>query len=216
MKTVYFNFMIVLMAVSGLAISTPEAMAQYRNSKAGYMNNAEMFLETKTDRDWASATQPAEHPSFSGHIWYYRPPANPDLSTGSKSPTVKGVLGLRWGIAMDDALRNLSASGYDIKGVAKDVVYMSKVGFLKYTWSDAALKFDDNKDLNYAQFSMASELYDTSGYDNLYGILCSTFGQPVSSGGKTFSWYTGDGQGFINLRMTTRNGHNYTEIAFGI
>ena len=149
-------------------------------------------------------------------MWIYRPIVRVNVSNYSSYPTIAGVLGLRWGTHYMDALNYLYFNLYDIDGYMDNIVYLNDVEMLGYEWQDVMMEFDGNDRLDYVEFSFWDNYYDTSRFYSLYNYLCSIYGSPVSFNNSMYSWYGGDGVGFVNLGIKFSSDVNYTVLAFGV
>ena len=149
-------------------------------------------------------------------MWIYRPIVRVNVSYYSSYPTIAGVLGLRWGTHYMDALNYLYFNLYDIDGYMDNIVYLNDVEMLGYEWQDVMMEFDGNDRLDYVEFSFWDNYYDTSRFYSLYNYLCSIYGSPVSFNNSMYSWYGGDGVGFVNLGIKFSSDVNYTVLAFGV
>ena len=165
---------------------------------------------------WASPIRPSVRPWRPSTIWVYRPIVTVNVSRYSSYPTIGGVLGLAWGTHYGNALNYLYYNGYYIDGYMNNIVYLTDVSILNYDWDDVMLQFDGNDRLDYVEFSSWSVSYDTSRFYSLYNYLCSIYGSPVSYHDAMYSWYGGDGIGFVNLGIKYNPDYNYTVLAFGV
>lgn len=165
---------------------------------------------------WASPIRPSVRPWRPSTIWVYRPIVTVNVSRYSSYPTIGGVLGLAWGTHYGNALNYLYYNGYYIDGYMNNIVYLTDVSILNYDWDDVMLQFDGNDRLDYVEFSSWSVSYDTSRFYSLYNYLCSIYGSPVGYHDAMYSWYGGDGIGFVNLGIKYNPDYNYTVLAFGV
>ena len=149
-------------------------------------------------------------------MWVYRPIVTVNISRYSSYPTIAGVLGLRWGTSFGNALNYLYYNGYYIDGFENSIVYLTDVELLDYEWDDVMLQFDGNNNLDYVEFAYWTPSYDTSRFFGLYNYLCSIYGSPVSFNNSMYSWYGGDGIGFVNLGYQNGGDIFYTVLAFGV
>ena len=149
-------------------------------------------------------------------MWVYRPIVTVNVTRYSSYPTIGGVLGLTWGTSFSNCLNYLYYSGYYIDGYMDNIVYITDVNLLGYDWDDVMLQFDGNDNLDYVEFVSFSEGYNTSRFYSLYNYLCSMYGSPVSYNNAMYSWYGGDGIGYVNLGLQYTADYNYTVLAFGI
>ena len=90
------------------------------------------------------------------------------------------------------------------------------MSLLNYDWDDVMIQFDGNNRMDYVEFAYWDSSYDTSRYYSLYNYLCSMYGSPVSYNNAMYSWYGGDGIGFVNLGLQYTPDYNYTILAFGV
>jgi len=164
---------------------------------------------------WTNPIRPSVRP-WRPNIWVYRPIVSVNISRYSSYPTIAGVLGLTWGTSFSNALNYLYYNGYYIDGFMDNIVYLTDVELLSYDWDDVMMQFDGNDRFDYIQFASWSESYDTSRFYNLYHYLCSIYGSPVSYNNSMYSWYGGDGIGYVNLGLQYTYDYNYTILAFGV
>lgn len=164
---------------------------------------------------WANPIRPSVRTWRPSTIWIYRPIVTVNISRYSSYPTIGGVLGLSWGTSFGNALNYLYYNGYYIDGYMDNIVYLTDVELLDYDWDDVMMQFDGNDNLDYVEFASWSDTYDTSRFYSLYNYLCNLFGSPVSYSNSMYSWYGGDGIGFVNLGMQSEYGYSYTVLAFG-
>lgn len=165
---------------------------------------------------WASPIRPSVRPWRPTTVWVYRPIVTVNISRYSSYPTIGGVLGLAWGTSFGNVLNYLYYSGYYIDGYMDNVVYLTNVSLLNYDWDDVMIQFDGNNRMDYVEFAYWDSSYDTSRYYSLYNYLCSMYGSPVSYNNAMYSWYGGDGIGFVNLGLQYTPDYNYTILAFGV
>ena len=149
-------------------------------------------------------------------MWVYRPIVTVNVTRYNSYPTIAGVLGLSWGTSMRNALNYLYYNGYYIDGYMDNIVYLTDIELLDYGWDDAMLQFDGNDNLDYVEFASWTSSYDTSRFFSLYNYLTSIYGTPVSFANSMYSWYGGDGIGYVNLGYQTGNDVFYTVLAFGV
>jgi len=149
-------------------------------------------------------------------MWVYRPIVTVNISRYSSYPTIGGVLGLAWGTSYIESLNYLYYHGFDIDGYMDNIVYLTDVNMLNYEWQDVMMQFDGNDRLDYVEFAFCSDNYDTSRFYSLYNYLCSIYGSPVSYNNSMYSWYGGDGVGYVNLGLQYNYDYNYTILAFGV
>lgn len=165
---------------------------------------------------WASPIRPSVRPWRPTTVWVYRPIVTVNISRYSSYPTIGGVLGLAWGTSFGNVLNYLYYSGYYIDGYMDNIVYLTDVSLLNYDWDDVMIQFDGNNRMDYVEFAYWDSSYDTSRYYSLYNYLCSMYGSPVSYNNAMYSWYGGDGIGFVNLGLQYTPDYNYTILAFGV
>ncbi len=165
---------------------------------------------------WRNPIRPSVRPWRHSTIWVYRPIVTINVSRYSSYPTIGGVLGLTWGTSYGNALNYLYYNGYYIDGFMDNIVYLTDVELLDYEWDDVMLQFDGNDNLDYVEFSYWDDTFSTSRFYSLYNFLCSMYGSPVSYNNSMYSWYGGDGIGFVNLGMEYTSSVSYTVLAFGV
>ena len=165
---------------------------------------------------WTNPIRPTVRQWRPATMWVYRPIVTVNISRYSSYPTIAGVLGLRWGTSFGNALNYLYYNGYYIDGFENSIVYLTDVELLDYDWDDVMLQFDGNNNLDYVEFAYWTSNYDTSRFFGLYNYLCSIYGSPVSFTNSMYSWYGGDGIGFVNLGYQNGGDVFYTVLAFGV
>lgn len=165
---------------------------------------------------WSSPIRPSVRPMRPLSMWVYRPTVTVNFGHYSSYPTIAGVLGLKWGTSFGNSLNYLYYNGYYIDGFMDNIVYLTDVELLDYGWDDVMIKFDRNNRLDYVEFSYWTNGYDTSRFFSLYNDLCILYGAPVIRNNSMFSWYGGDGVGFVNLGIDFSTDVCYTVLAFGV
>lgn len=164
---------------------------------------------------WSKPIRPSVRPWRPTTMWVYRPIVTVNINYTSY-PTIGGVLGLGWGTSFSNALNYLYYNGYYIDGYMDNIVYLTDVELLNYGWDDVMMQFDGNNNLDYVEFVYTSDDYDTSRFFSLYNELSSIYGSPVSFSNNMYSWYGGDGIGFVNLGFERTYDYSYTVLAFGV
>lgn len=156
------------------------------------------------------------------HSAWKRPPMphgwNPRNYRG---PSLGQVLGLTFGIVLDNALDRLASQGYYVDGYENDMVFLRNVPMMNYTWPDATLYYGNNG------FRGSSFYYSTPGrnlsrWNALYNYCQNYYGRPASyyAPGNSFeaTWFTGQ-NGFITLNFSqqpTPSGPRYfTTLSVG-
>ena len=165
---------------------------------------------------WRNPIRPSVRPWRPSTMWVYRPIVTINISRYSSYPTIAGVLGLRWGTSFINSLNYLYYSGYEIDGFENNIVYLTDVELMNYDWDDVMLQFDGNDNLDYVEFAYWDNYYNTNRFYSLYNTLCSIYGSPVSYNNSMYSWYGGDGIGYVNLGMQFATDVCYTVLAFGV
>ena len=165
---------------------------------------------------WRNPIRPSVRQWRPSTMWVYRPIVTININRYSSYPTIAGVLGLRWGTSFINSLNYLYYSGYEIDGFENNIVYLTDVELMDYAWDDVMLQFDGNDNLDYVEFAFWNYTYDTSRFYSLYHTLCSIYGSPVSYDNSMYSWYGGDGIGYVNLGMQYGTDVCYTVLAFGV
>lgn len=167
---------------------------------------------------WTNPIRPSVRQWRPSTMWVYRPIVTVNVNRYSSYPTIAGVLGLSWGTSFINAMNYLYYNGYYIDGYENSILYLTDVELLDYDWYDVMLQFDGNDNLDYVEFASWTTTYDTSRFFSLYNYLCSIYGTPVSYANSMYSWYGGDGIGYVNLGYETSTTADvfYTVLAFGI
>ena len=165
---------------------------------------------------WRNPIRPSVRQWRPSTMWVYRPIVTININRYSSYPTIAGVLGLRWGTSFINSLNYLYYSGFEIDGFENNIVYLTDVELMDYAWDDVMLQFDGNDNLDYVEFAFWNYTYDTSRFYSLYHTLCSIYGSPVSYDNSMYSWYGGDGIGYVNLGMQYGTDVCYTVLAFGV
>lgn len=186
------------------------------NWRPRYGNDPFFYHYRDNSWSWANPIRPSVRPWRPTTVWVYRPIVTVNISRYSSYPTIGGVLGLSWGTSFGNALNYLYYNGYYIDGFMDNVVYLTDVSLLNYDWDDVMIQFDGNDRMDYVEFAYWNSSYDTSRFYSLYNYLCSMYGSPVSYNNAMYSWYGGDGIGFVNLGFQYTPDYNYTVLAFGV
>lgn len=188
------------------------------NSNFRPRHNGDRFFDSYRYNSWSwnKPIRPSVRHTRPATIWVYRPIVTVNISSYSSYPTIAGVLGLTWGTSFNDALNYLYYNEYYIDGFENSIVYLTDVELLDYDWEDVMLQFDGNDNLDYVEFASWTTDYDTSRFFSLYNYLCSVYGTPVSYANSMYSWYGGDGIGYVNLGFQTGDDVYYTVLAFGV
>lgn len=156
------------------------------------------------------------HVPFFGH--FCRPVPPPRWHYRSGGPVFGTILGVALGTAIGASINALVNSGYNVSSYGNDVIYLSNVPQMNYTWPDAALYYN-NGALTGSQFTYPSAYYDMSRYNSLYNTFTAQYGMPVqtvSQGGiMSATWY-GPANRFVTLSFNSQYGGNfYTTLSFG-
>ena len=165
---------------------------------------------------WTNPIRPSVRQWRPSTIWVYRPIVTVNVNRYSSYPTIAGVLGLSWGTSFMNAMNYLYYNGYYLDGFENSILYLTDVELLDYDWEDVMLQFDGNDNLDYVEFASWTSDYDTSRFFSLYNYLYSIYGAPVSYANSMYSWYGGDGIGYVNLGLDFTTDVCYTVLAFGI
>ena len=164
---------------------------------------------------WRAPIAPPHRPWRPRLVWYYRPVLPVGYRYYVSAPIITGVLGLEFGTYLDASLNYLYYNGYNIDGYQDNVVYLRDVRMMGYGWPDVMLQYDDSGGMCYAEFVTSSTYRDNYRFNNLYNSLCATYGTPINSGNGYYSWYGGNGTGFINLNFNYDSGRYFTVLTFG-
>ncbi len=153
---------------------------------------------------------------FFGH--FCRPVPPPRWHYRSGGPVFGTILGVALGTAIGASINALVNSGYNVSSYGNDVIYLSNVPQMNYTWPDAALYYN-NGVLTGSQFTYPSAYYDMSRYNSLYNTFTAQYGMPVQTvnqgGIMSATWY-GPANRFVTLSFNSQYGGNfYTTLSFG-
>lgn len=151
---------------------------------------------------------------------YHRPTPPPSWrpAPGYYGPSFGTILGVTLGTALDLSLRSLINSGYAVSSYGNNVIYLSNVPQMNYTWPDAAMYYN-NGVLCGSTFTYPSSYYDMSRYNSLYNQFYRQYGAPISmvnSGGVISSTWYGAGNRFVTLEFNSNYGNYYTSLSFGL
>ena len=164
---------------------------------------------------WRAPIAPPHRPWRPRLVWYYRPTLPIGFRIYASAPVITGVLGLEFGTFLDASLNYLYYNGYNIDGYQDNVVYLRDVNMMGYSWPDVMLQYDSNGGMCYAEFATSSVYQDNYRFNALYRNLCSTYGTPINSGSGYYSWYGGNGTGYVNLNFAYEDGRYFTVLTFG-
>ena len=183
--------------------------------------------------NWSRPLPPparSDRPSFRG---WFRPVIPAGWHSNIGAPFIDGILGIPFGTLADDALDYLYSNGYFIDGYANSIIYLRSVPLLKMTWDDVMLAFNTQGRLVNAEYIIRTtycigHCHSTSCrcssihnrinkyfYNRVYGRLSEIFGTPIKNGSGSFSWYGGDGTGWITLLTFTNSGNYYIMLSIG-
>ena len=166
---------------------------------------------------------PIRHPAnFHHHVPFFghfrRPVPPPRWHYHSGGPVFGTILGVALGTAIGVSINSLVNSGYTVSSYGNDVVYLSNVPQMNYTWPDAALYYT-NGVLTGSQFTYPSAYYDMSRYNSLYNTFMAQYGMPVQTvnqGGIISATWYGPANRFVTLSFNSQYGGNYyTTLSFG-
>ena len=133
----------------------------------------------------------------------YRPPMPPSYVPYRNAPILGSILGLTFGITINNSISLLATTGYTVDGYANREVYLRDVNELNYIWPDAILYYDTRGCLSNMSFYYSTTGYDMARYNNIYSQLCYTYGAPATrnsaGGGISASWYDRNARHFITL-----------------
>ncbi len=203
--------------VTGGSPSIDYSTYRYNSSWRPRYNGDRFFNSFRYNSwSWSNPIRPSVRPWRPATMWVYRPIVTVNVNRYYGYPTIGGVLGLAWGTSFGNALNYLYYNGYYIDGFMDNIVYLTDVELLDYGWDDVMMQFDGNNRLDYVEFVYTSDDYDTSRFFSLYNELCSIYGSPVSFTNSMYSWYGGDGIGFVNLGFDRTYDYSYTVLAFGV
>jgi hypothetical protein len=136
----------------------------------------------------------------------------------SGGPVFGSILGVALGTAIGTSISALINSGYTVNSYGNDVVYLTNVPQMNFTWPDAALYYS-NGILTGSQFTYATSFYDMSRYNSLYSVFLSQYGAPVQTENRngviSATWF-GAGNRYVSLSYSTQyGGMHYTTLSFG-
>lgn len=156
------------------------------------------------------------HVPFFGH--YRRPLPPPRWHYHNRGPVFGTILGVALGTAIGVSINALINNGYTVSSYGNDVVYLSNVPQMNYTWPDAALYYT-NGVLTGSQFTYPSPYYDMTRYNSLYNTFTAQYGMPiqtVNQGGIMSATWFGPANRFVTLSFNTQYGGSfYTTLSFG-
>ena len=133
------------------------------------------------------------------------------------APALRSILGITFGTVYGTALSYLLNNGYAIDGYADGTIYLSDVTLLGAGWPLATLYCNGTGGLTSAQFSYYSGYNSMARYDQVYRLLCGTYGTPLSLTANGIArrvmWYGGGGTGYVTLEFDFYNGSYYTTLS---
>lgn len=164
-------------------------------------------------------------PFMPAHRPYRRPTPPPPAWRPARWSPLRSVLGVAFGTALGMSINYLVNGGYDVSGYDNEMVYLSNVPMLNYTWPVANLYYATGGGLRGSQFVYYTARRDMKRYNAVYRDLVRSYGNPYSvqnlaGGGRMATWWGTDGQ-YITLNCGTDiagNGasHFYTTLSFGL
>ena len=133
------------------------------------------------------------------------------------APALRSILGITFGTVYGTALSYLLNNGYAIDGYADGIIYLSDVTLLGAGWPLAKLYCNGTGGLTSAQFSYYSGYNSMARYDQVYRLLCGTYGTPLSLTANGIArrvmWDGGGGTGYVTLEFDFYNGSYYTTLS---
>lgn len=121
-------------------------------------------------------------------------------------PTIRPLFGLNFGMGLNVSINMLNNNGYSVYEYGDRTVYLNNVTELNMLWQEGIL-FYENGGLNRTQLYYSTPYYDSTRYDQVYSILTSQYGTPVSAslpgGGIQSTWFGNNG-GYIQLDLSSR------------
>lgn len=147
------------------------------------------------------------------HRAWSRPLPPPNWRPAYRTNLVGSILGLTFGLTINNALDRLYSGGYAIDGYDSQQVFIRNVTEMGYLWDDATLYFSSGG-LVRSQFYDSSAGFNMSRYNNLYARLVNTYGAPVTNNGSYATWfgYNGDYITLEYTQMSSSSGYRYFTI----
>lgn len=155
-------------------------------------------------------------PHHNKHRWHRplppRPPRPKVFVAGI--PSIGSVLGLAFGTFIDSGINALLNNGYNVTGYANNIVYINGVNSYGYYWPEAQVYYNDGL-CSGAMYQYWNPRADKARFNAIYRSLCKTYGYPVSNGINSYSWWGGNGNGYITLQFGLNSGQYYTNLFIG-
>lgn len=168
-------------------------------------------------------SRPPKHPHMRPPRPYRRPTPPPPAWRPHAWRPINSILGVAFGTAVNLTVNALVNSGYNVSGYGNDIVYLSNVPMLNYSWPAATLHYSGGG-LCGSEFVYSTAGFNMSRYNSVYNNLISVYGSPyavqqLSGGGRRATWWGNDGQ-YITLdfggSIATGGGMRYyTTLSFG-
>jgi len=127
------------------------------------------------------------------------------------------------GSAVNISINTLIGNGYCVSGYGDNIVYLTNVPMLSYSWPTAHLYYG-NDGLCGSEFVYSTPGFNMARYNAVYNNLLNVYGAPytvqtLAGGGRTATWWGTDGQ-FITLSFGGNYASNgslryFTTLSFG-
>lgn len=162
-------------------------------------------------------------PHMPRHWHYYRPTPPPPAWRPRHWRPFRSILGIALGSAENISINALVNNGYTVSGYDDNIVYLSNVPMLNYSWPAANLYYS-NGGLYGSEFVYSTPGHNMGRYNAVYNSLTGVYGAPynvqmLAGGGRRATWWGNDGQ-YITLSFaanTAANGASrfFTTLSFG-
>lgn len=150
--------------------------------------------------------RPAYRPGRPVYSHWVRPVRPVSWRPSKVIPVIRPLFGLNFGMGLNVSVNLLNNSGYSVYEYGDKTVYLNNVTELNLLWPEGIL-FYENGGLNRTQLYYSTPFYDSTRYDQVYAILTSQYGTPVSAslpgGGIQSTWFGNNG-GYIQLDLSSR------------
>lgn len=154
---------------------------------------------------------------------YYRPEPPPRHWHPHVWRPFRTILGVTLGSAINISINALLNSGYTVSGYDNDIVYLSDVPMLNFSWPAANLYYG-NGGLYGSEFVYSTPGCNMGRYNAVFSSLSGVYGAPyqvqmLAGGGRRATWWGTDGQ-YITLTFAGNYAsagglRYYTTLSFG-
>lgn len=178
----------------------------------------------------SSPARPAVRPSTPGRVirtsrnvypaWtrYGRPSLPSSYRPNPRYPIISSVLGVSFGTYLNSSISYWRNAGYAYE-VYEGEAILSNVRELGYRWPVAYVNYDNYGRMTDVQFQYIANGFSKNRFYTLRRTLDTRYGVPVAinndARGSQYTWYGGDGRGFVTLEFYWDYNQSFTTLSYG-